>query len=375
MVQVQINRSGVKFAAVLASNRPSSAGVVVVFAFALLGTGAVSTGVVAGGNDRGNGPAIPNLPGPALNSAGHNMASANLRVIPSVVPLSASAPAARVVVVPAAPSVNEAPPTASPIAFPAAAASAPVSAAGMPAVGTLNAGRGPVLPPAAHGGESGAPRAITVSFATPPAPDGNGSAAHAGGAPVFTSGTGAVMLAAGQSVELVDPSTPSLRVRVAAPADKALDIGAIINDSRSAGIFAGLAGRHEAGRAHRAIALPDGRIVLTSARAAGSGKDAGRAGHINEHVSNYHSARGRGSDGSAPPGLRQDSTGNGNAPASGQDGGVSSVQVAGTDSSKSPAKATSPTEQTATSLAGAGAGDTMVRSVQVNRVQKPRSCS
>jgi hypothetical protein len=386
----QINRSGGKFAVVPASKRWSGAGVVV-FVFALLGTGAASTAVVAAGNDRGNGPAIPNLPGPALNSAGHSMAPANLQVIRSVIPLSANAPAATIVAVPAAsvvavpsvtgvavpaaPSLNAALPTASPIAFSAAAASAPAPAAGMPAVNTLNAGRGPELPPASQGRGNGTPMAIMMSLSTPPAPVDNGSAGHGGGAPVFTTGTGAVMLAAGQSVELVDPSAPDLRVHVAAPADKALDIGAIINDSRSAGIFAGLAGRHGAGGAQRAIALPDGRIVLTSARATGSGKGADRGGYLDEQVSNYHSAGSRGLDAAIPPGFRQDRTRSGNAPANGQDGGVPPVQSAGTDSSKSPARATSLTEQAATSLAGADAGDVMVRNAQAFSAREPRTCS
>jgi hypothetical protein len=192
---------------------------------------------------------------------------------------------------------------------------------------------------------------------------------------VFTTGTGAVMLAAGQSVELVDPSAPDLRVHVAAPADKALDIGAIINDSKSAGIFAGLAGRHGAGGAHRAIALPDGRIVLTSARATGSGKGADPAGHLDEQVSNYHSARSRGLDAIVPPGLRRVSTENENALVNGQDGGVPPVQSAGTNGSKSPARATSLTEQAATSLAAADAGDVMVRNAQAFSARKPRTCS
>lgn len=57
---------------------------------------------------------------------------------------------------------------------------------------------------------------------------------------IITSPRGEVILAAGKSVELVDPGTPNLSVKITAPATEALNVGNIIAHSGKIGIYAGL---------------------------------------------------------------------------------------------------------------------------------------
>lgn len=57
---------------------------------------------------------------------------------------------------------------------------------------------------------------------------------------VTSSVDGVVTLAAGHSIELVDPVTPGLRVQISAPADAPRDLGRIVSEVGSAGIYAGL---------------------------------------------------------------------------------------------------------------------------------------
>jgi len=75
---------------------------------------------------------------------------------------------------------------------------------------------------------------------------------------------GEVVLAAGQSVELVDAGTPNLRVEIVAPANEALNLGTVFADSGRIGIYAGLINHSGFLGANSAVALPDGRIVLQS---------------------------------------------------------------------------------------------------------------
>jgi len=79
---------------------------------------------------------------------------------------------------------------------------------------------------------------------------------------VITSPKGEVILAAGNSVELVDPGTPNLRVEITAPDNQALNLGQIIADSGRVGIYAGLINQNGVVQANTAVLTEDGRIVL-----------------------------------------------------------------------------------------------------------------
>ena len=85
---------------------------------------------------------------------------------------------------------------------------------------------------------------------------------------------GEVVLAAGQSVHLVDPHEPQVAVEVRAGHDQPLNLGEIFHRSARAGIYAGLTGqmsgpaRPPAGGA--AIERPDGTLVFRTASAGGS---------------------------------------------------------------------------------------------------------
>src|SRR5262249_11127680 len=57
---------------------------------------------------------------------------------------------------------------------------------------------------------------------------------------LITSPKGEVVLAAGNSVELVNPGTPDLRVQITAPDNQAVNLGQIVADSGRVGIYAGL---------------------------------------------------------------------------------------------------------------------------------------
>ena len=57
---------------------------------------------------------------------------------------------------------------------------------------------------------------------------------------IITSPKGEVILAAGNSVELVNPGTPDLRVEISAPDNHAVNLGQIIANSGRVGIYAGL---------------------------------------------------------------------------------------------------------------------------------------
>lgn len=78
---------------------------------------------------------------------------------------------------------------------------------------------------------------------------------------IITSPQGEVVLAAGNSVELVSPGTPNLRVEVNAPDNEARNLGQIIADSGRVGIYAGLINQSGTIRADGAVA-EGGRILL-----------------------------------------------------------------------------------------------------------------
>jgi filamentous hemagglutinin family protein len=82
---------------------------------------------------------------------------------------------------------------------------------------------------------------------------------------LITSPNGEVVLAAGNSVELVNPGTPNLRVEVVAPANEARNLGTISAEAGRVGIYAGLIKQGGTISADSAVA-EGGRIMLKSTR-------------------------------------------------------------------------------------------------------------
>jgi filamentous hemagglutinin family protein len=95
---------------------------------------------------------------------------------------------------------------------------------------------------------------------------------------ITTTPGGEVVLAAGNSVELVNPGTPNLRVEIVAPDNEARNLGTITAEAGRIGIYAGLI--HNAGMLNASSAVAEGgRILLKAAKSAtlesGSRIDAG----------------------------------------------------------------------------------------------------
>jgi filamentous hemagglutinin family protein len=82
---------------------------------------------------------------------------------------------------------------------------------------------------------------------------------------IITSPKGEVVLAAGSSVELVNPGTPNLRVEIAAAENEARNLGQIISESGRIGIYAGLINNSGTIRAD-SVVNEGGRIVLKATR-------------------------------------------------------------------------------------------------------------
>jgi filamentous hemagglutinin family protein len=82
---------------------------------------------------------------------------------------------------------------------------------------------------------------------------------------LITSPNGEVILAAGNSVELVNPGTPNLRVEITAPDNEAKNLGTITADAGRIGIYAGLINNSGTLRADSAVA-EGGRIVLKASK-------------------------------------------------------------------------------------------------------------
>jgi filamentous hemagglutinin family protein len=82
---------------------------------------------------------------------------------------------------------------------------------------------------------------------------------------IITSPQGEVILAAGNSVELVEPGTPNLRVEINAPDNEARNLGQIVADSGRVGIYAGLINQSGTIRASSAVAQ-GGRILLKATK-------------------------------------------------------------------------------------------------------------
>lgn len=90
---------------------------------------------------------------------------------------------------------------------------------------------------------------------------------------IITSPTGSVMLAAGQSVNMIDPQRPEIAVVVTAPADQAVNIGTILTQGGSTGIFGSLVNQQGIINANSAVVGENGRIFLKSTTGTTLGKD------------------------------------------------------------------------------------------------------
>ncbi|HEY1152046.1 MAG TPA: filamentous hemagglutinin N-terminal domain-containing protein, partial [Pseudoduganella sp.] len=103
---------------------------------------------------------------------------------------------------------------------------------------------------------------------------------------IITSPKGEIILAAGQSVQLVDSANPAVQVVVSAPADQALNLGQVVAQGGRIGIYGALVNQRGSVNADSAVMGENGRIVLkasgrtsleagsvTSARGAGKGGD------------------------------------------------------------------------------------------------------
>lgn len=84
---------------------------------------------------------------------------------------------------------------------------------------------------------------------------------------IINAPNGDVLLAAGQSVHLVDPNNPEVAVVVSAPTDAALNLGTIAAQAGKTGIFGGLVNQQGIINANSAVTGPGGRIFLKSTNA------------------------------------------------------------------------------------------------------------
>ncbi len=83
---------------------------------------------------------------------------------------------------------------------------------------------------------------------------------------IITSPKGEVVLAAGKSVELVNPGTPNLRVEITAPDNEARNLGQIVADSGRIGIYAGLINHSGTIRADSVVVGENGQILLKATK-------------------------------------------------------------------------------------------------------------
>lgn len=82
---------------------------------------------------------------------------------------------------------------------------------------------------------------------------------------IITSPGGEIVLAAGNSVELVNPGTPNLRVEIQAENNEARNLGSVVADAGRIGIYAGLIKQGGVINANSAVA-EGGRIMLKSTK-------------------------------------------------------------------------------------------------------------
>jgi filamentous hemagglutinin family protein len=79
---------------------------------------------------------------------------------------------------------------------------------------------------------------------------------------IISSPRGDVMLAAGHHVDLVDSGAPDVQVVVSAPADRAVNLGRILSEGGSIGIYGALVNQRGLVSADSAVRGEDGRIVF-----------------------------------------------------------------------------------------------------------------
>jgi hypothetical protein len=84
---------------------------------------------------------------------------------------------------------------------------------------------------------------------------------------VITTQKGDVVLAAGNSVQLVDSSDPDLRVEISAPGNQALNLGQVIAKGGRIGIYGALVNQRGTANADSAVVGENGRIVLKASGA------------------------------------------------------------------------------------------------------------
>jgi filamentous hemagglutinin family protein len=82
---------------------------------------------------------------------------------------------------------------------------------------------------------------------------------------IITSPGGEIVLAAGNSVELVNPGTPNLRVEIQADSNEARNLGSVVADAGRIGIYAGLIKQGGVINANSAVS-EGGRIMLKSTK-------------------------------------------------------------------------------------------------------------
>jgi filamentous hemagglutinin family protein len=83
---------------------------------------------------------------------------------------------------------------------------------------------------------------------------------------VITSPNGEVILAAGQSVRLVDSANPDLHVVVSAPANSAINLGQIVAQAGQVGIYGALVKQRGVVNADSAVIGANGKVVLKASR-------------------------------------------------------------------------------------------------------------
>src|SRR5471030_2381571 len=79
---------------------------------------------------------------------------------------------------------------------------------------------------------------------------------------VLSAPNGDVLLAAGQSVQLLDSASPDVQVIVSAPADQALNLGQIVAHSGQVGIYGALVNQRGSINADSAVRGANGKIIL-----------------------------------------------------------------------------------------------------------------
>ncbi|MBI2509927.1 MAG: filamentous hemagglutinin N-terminal domain-containing protein, partial [Betaproteobacteria bacterium] len=77
---------------------------------------------------------------------------------------------------------------------------------------------------------------------------------------------GEIILAAGRSVELVDASTPEVRVQITAPDNQALNLGQLIATGGRIGMYAGLVRHGGTANANTAVVGENGKIVFKATK-------------------------------------------------------------------------------------------------------------